>query len=148
MLALSLSGIHASAQSGSVGGTIGNKDKGVSGGHESAPPRRVARPAPAPRATPACKLASVWSNEVSGLGTSVWTISAGGVAIERGIGNALGRASLAGRNLSISFHTCCNNGTYVVQLDAACTSGHGKATVIGGWSAGTVYPVTFTAVPN
>jgi hypothetical protein len=41
VLALAATASAAFAQAGSVGGTIGNTDKSVSGGNESAPPRRI-----------------------------------------------------------------------------------------------------------
>jgi bifunctional non-homologous end joining protein LigD len=60
----------AFAQAGSTGGTIGKTDKSVSGGDASSPARRTA----APSSGSTCKLSSVWSNEIVGFGTSVWTM--------------------------------------------------------------------------
>ncbi|HZP77415.1 MAG TPA: hypothetical protein VFB45_14830 [Pseudolabrys sp.] len=146
-LALNLC-VGASAQSGSTGGTIGNVNKQAHGSDDRARPRHVSPSTAAPRPASKCKLASVWANEVANLGSSVWTISADGAAVERGLGAAQGRASLAGGTLTIRWRTCCSGGTYVVRVNASCSAGTGKVTVLDGLGAGTVNPVTFTAIPS
>jgi hypothetical protein len=140
----------AMAQAGSTGGTVGKQDKGASGGEEPAEPKsqsqrsqRHAVAAPRESSEASCKLGAVWSGEVAGVGSSVWTISSDGTAIERGLGNAQGHASLSGHTLTITFHTGLNNGNYVVQLNRSCTNGSGKATVLGGFGTG-VYSIVFT----
>jgi hypothetical protein len=137
---------------GSIGGTIGQHDKSTSGtlgGQEppASPQQRQSAP-PKKTSEASCKLASGWSNQVTGVGTSVWTISADGMAVERGMGSALGHARMAGRNLTITWRTGLNEGTYAIHLDAACGSGTGNVTVTGGLMSGAVYNATFTAVPG
>jgi hypothetical protein len=140
----------AMAQAGSTGGTVGKQDKDASGGEEPAEPKsqsqrsqRHAVAAPRESSEASCKLGAVWSGEVAGVGSSVWTISSDGTAIERGLGNAQGHASLSGHTLTITFHTGLNNGNYVVQLNRSCTNGSGKVTVLGGFGTG-VYSLVFT----
>jgi hypothetical protein len=136
----------AMAQAGSTGGTVGKQDKSASGGEEPAEPKsQHSRHASAPRESSeaSCKLGAVWAGEVAGVGSSVWTISSDGTAIERGLGNAQGHASLSGHTLTITFHTTLNNGNYVIQLNRSCTNGSGKTTVLGGLGTG-VYSVVFT----
>lgn len=79
-------------------------------------------------AASACPVAGSWSNEVTGLGVSVWTISADGAAREAGIGDASGRASVQDRALRIDWTTGGYAGFYEVTLDASCRSGHGQMT--------------------
>ena len=109
-----------------------------------------APPAPAQTSSESsqCKLASIWSNQISGLGNSIWTISLDGTAVERGLGFAQGHATISDRNLTITWHTVFSNGTYVIQLDQTCTSGRGKAMVLGGFNAGVIYTSIFTAIPS
>jgi hypothetical protein len=123
--------------------------KSISGSEEPAEPKselqRSQRHTSAPRESSeaSCKLGAVWVGEVGGVGSSVWTISSDGTAIERGLGNAQGHATLSGHTLTITFHTGLNNGVYVVQLNRSCTNGSGKATVLGGFGTG-VYSIVFT----
>ncbi|MGA8614183.1 MAG: hypothetical protein WB760_21405 [Xanthobacteraceae bacterium] len=140
----------AMAQAGSTGGTVGKQDKSVSGSEEPAEPKSQrnqhhAVSPPRESAEGPCKLASVWAGEVAGVGSSVWTISSDGTAIERGLGNAQGHASLSGHTLTIIFHTAFNNGTYVMQLSRTCSNGSGKTTILGGIPAGAVYTRTPSA---
>ena len=140
----------AMAQAGSTGGTVGKQDKSVSGSEEPAEPKSQrnqhhAVSPPREFAEGPCKLASVWAGEVAGVGSSVWTISSDGTAIERGLGNAQGHASLSGHTLTIIFHTAFNNGTYVMQLSRTCSNGSGKTTILGGIPAGAVYTRTPSA---
>jgi hypothetical protein len=92
-------------------------------------------------------LAKVWTNQVSDGISSIWTITADGTATEQGRGNAQGHAVLFGRTLTITWRISVANGNYVVQLNQACTAGTGKVVVLGGFMAGDVKNVTFTAVP-
>jgi hypothetical protein len=134
----------ALAQAGSTGGTVGKQDKSVSGTVEPSEPKSHGAVSP-PRGPSevSCKWASVWANEVAGLGSSVWTISSDGSAIERGFANAQGHASLSGRTLAIIFRSSVNNGNYVMRLNRSCTNGSGKVTVTNGIGAG-VYSAIFT----
>jgi hypothetical protein len=142
----STSGILRLVQAGSTGGNVGQVDKSSSGVITEAPQSRQAKkPEPVSRSLASCKLASVWANEVSGVGHSVWTIAADGTATEQGLGGGHGHATLSGRTLSITFRTFANNGIYSVRLNEACTAGSGKTTVLGGIPAGAVYEVTFTS---
>jgi hypothetical protein len=138
------------AQAGSTGGTLGNNDKSISGDreqHRRSGDREERKPV-APHAASNCKLESVWANELSGTGSSIWTISSDGSAVEKGLCNATGHASLAGRNLTIKYHASCDDGVYTVQLNASCTAGSGKAVVLVGLLSGTVRGVTFSRVGN
>jgi hypothetical protein len=141
-------GRAAFAQAGSTAGTLGNTDKSISGEREQ--PRRSEdhekRKSAAPHASSNCKLASVWANEMSGAGSSIWTISADGSASEKGLCNASGHASLVSRTLTIRWHAACNDGVYTVQLNESCTAGSGKAAVVEGLGTGTVYTLTFSRV--
>jgi hypothetical protein len=139
----------AFAQAGSMGGTVGKQDKSVSGSEEPAEPKSPHNPRhavspPKQSSEASCKLASIWANELAGVGSSVWTISSDGTAIERGLGSAQGHASLSGHTLTISYHTSLNNGTYVIQLNRTCSDGSGKVTILGGMLTGTVYNAVFT----
>jgi hypothetical protein len=140
----------ACAQAGSTGGTLGNTDKSISGEREQ--PRRSddheKRKSAAPHATSNCKLASVWANEMSGLGggSSIWTISSDGSAAEKGLCNGQGHASLVARNLTIKWHNSCDDGVYTVQLNESCTAGSGKAVILVGAFTGLVRTVTFSRV--
>jgi hypothetical protein len=150
-IALSAAGASgAFAQAGSTGGTLGNTDKSISGEREE--PRQPAEPrprhtAPQPKASSAaCKLAMIWSNDLSGYGTSVWTISADGAAVEQGIGNARGHATLSGHTLTINWRTGADQGIYAITLNQACTAGTGKFAVTGGMLPGRSATATFTAM--
>jgi hypothetical protein len=150
-IALSAAGaLAAFAQAGSTGGTLGNTDKSISGEREQ--PRHSEnhekRKSAAPHASSNCKLASVWANEMSGVGggSSIWTISSDGSAVEKGLCNATGHASLAGRTLTIRWHNSCNDGVYTVQLNESCTAGSGKAAIVAGMLSGDVRTVTFSRV--
>jgi hypothetical protein len=138
----------AMAQAGSTGGTVGKQDKSISGSEEPAELKSHHAVSP-PRGSSeaSCKWAAVWANEVAGLGSSVWTISSDGTAIERGFANALGHASLSGRTLTIIFRSGVNNGNYVMQLNRSCTNGSGKVTVLNGLASG-VYNAIFTRTPS
>jgi hypothetical protein len=147
----------AMAQAGSTGGTLGNTDKSISGERREEPAEPKSRPqrnqhhavtAPKQSSEASCKLAAVWANEIAGVGSSVWTISSDGTAIERGLGSAQGHASLSGHTLTIIFRTALNNGTYVMQLNRTCSDGSGKVTVLGGIPAGAVYSAVFTRTPS
>jgi hypothetical protein len=135
----------AVAQAGSTGGTIGKTDKSVSGteaeDQRHAPRRKNAAGA-------GCRLGATWSNVFSGGGTSVWTISSDGTAVEQGMGNARGRATLSGHKLVISYQWSLGQGTYVMTLNQDCSAGSGRATATGGWDAGKVWSATFTAIPG
>jgi hypothetical protein len=136
------------AQAGSLGGTIGKQDKSISGQEEQPTTQAPVRHhGTTEKSTGSfhCKLASVWSNEVAGWGTSAWTISPEGTAVERGLGNARGHATISGHTLTIIYHTALNNGTYVMRLNPACTNGSGRATVLGGVNSGQIYTAIFTA---
>src|SRR5437867_858736 len=94
--ALLLTERNACAQSGSTGGTVGKREKSISGtepGDERSTPQRKNS------AGAGCKLGSTWSNVTSDGGGSIWTISSDGTAVERGLGNARGRAVLSGHRL-------------------------------------------------
>jgi hypothetical protein len=139
----------AMAQAGSTGGTVGKQDKSVSGSEEPAEPksrrnRGHAVSPPRQASEGSCKLASIWANELAGVGSSVWTISSDGAATERGLGSAQGHASLSGHTLTISYRTSVNNGTYVIQLNRTCSDGSGKVTILGGLLTGSVYNAVFT----
>lgn len=134
----------ALAQAGNAGGTIGKQDKSISGGQRQAPMHPHAGTKKSTERSH-CKLESVWSNQVSGVGSSVWTISSTGEAVEQGMGGAQGRSTMSGRNLTITWHTGLNNGTYVIQLDQTCAAGSGKLLILGGWGAGSFYTSTFTS---
>jgi len=134
-------------QAGSTGGNVGQVDKSTSGVIEKTPQSK--QPKSLRQVTPteaSCKLASVWANEVSGLGSSVWTITSDGTATEQGLGGGHGHAVLSGHTLTINFRTAVNFGKYSVLLNQACAGGSGKSTVLGGFLAG-VYNVNFTAAP-
>ena len=140
----------AMAQAGSTGGTVGKQDKSVSGSEEPAEPKSRSRHVVSPpkgSSEASCKLAAVWAGEVAGVGSSVWTISSDGTAIERGLGGAQGHASLSGHTLTIVFHTNLNNGTYVMHLNGTCSNGSGNVNVLGGFGAGT-YTAVFTRTPS
>lgn len=140
---------NAFAQAGSTGGNIGQVDKSSSGVITETPQlQQPKKRGPINPTAASCKLASVWANEVSGVGSSVWTITSDGTATEQGLGSGQGHASLSGHTLTITFRTAINNGTYSVRLNQACTGGSGKTMVLGGIPAGAVYSVTFTAASN
>jgi hypothetical protein len=141
----------AFAQAGSTGGTLGNTDKSISGDREERSEEREEhrrsrgreeRKSAAPHAASNCKLAGVWANKMSERGSSVWTIAADGSAVEKGLCNAQGHASLVGRNLTLKWHASCSDGVYTVQLNEACTAGSGKAVYV----SGTTLTVTFSRV--
>jgi hypothetical protein len=135
---------------GSTGGNIGQHDKSSSGAFEAPAQSAPAKPQPKTRtnasAAASCRLAGTWANEVANLGSSVWTITEDGTATEKGLGNAQGHAVLSGHRLTITWHTVGANGNYIVQLNQACTGGSGKTIALGGYLAGSVWSVTFTAV--
>jgi hypothetical protein len=155
VLAVTATSNASFAQAGSTGGTIGKMDKSLSGEQrEEAPaqthPTQSRARANAEAGRPsnaACKLAAVWANEIAGLGSSVWTITADGTATEQGLGRAHGHAVLSGHGLRIAYSTLMSTGNYVVQLNQTCTGGSGETTVVSGYAAGTVRHVTFTAAP-
>jgi hypothetical protein len=142
MAALPLTARNAFAQAGSTGGTIGKHGKSVSGS-ETEDQRRT--PQRKNAAAAGCKLGSAWSN-VAPAGSSVWTISSDGTALENGMGNARGRAVLSGRRLVITWRTTLNQGTYAITLNQACTAGSGTVAVVGGLLNGQVFSTTFTAM--
>jgi hypothetical protein len=132
------------AQAGSTGGTIGKQGKSVSGtetGDERRTPQRKNS------AGAGCKLGSTWSN-VTSAGSSTWTISSNGAAVENGMGNARGRAVLSGHRLVITWHTTATQGTYTIALDHGCTAGSGTVTATGGRFGNGVHSATFTAIPG
>ncbi len=134
------------AQPGSTGGTIGQRDKSISGTSEQTPPPASTKKTfSAKPAQTACSLEKVWGNQVGDVGSSVWTITAAGAATEKGLGNAQGHATLSGHRLFIVWHTALSNGNYVVNLNPACTAGSGRTIVLGGYLAGKAWNVTFTA---
>jgi hypothetical protein len=135
----------ALAQAGSTGGTIGKRDKSISGGEEVPSSRAPIKPQHANAPNVTCSLAKVWVNRVSDGRGSIWTITADGTATEQGRGNAQGHATLSGHTLIITWRISISNGNYVVHLNKDCTSGSGKTTVLGGVAAGDVLDVTFTA---
>ncbi len=140
---LPLTGGNAFAQAGSTGGAIGKQGKTVSGSETEdqgrTPQRKNAEGG-------GCKLESTWSN-VAREGSSIWTISSDGTAVENGWGNVRGRAKLSGHRLVINWQGGLSQGIYVVTLNQACTGGSGTSTVTGGWDSGKVFSVTFTAIP-
>ncbi len=145
----SASGTLRLAQAGSTGGSVGQVDKSSSGAIEETPQlKQPNKPGPVNPTEASCKLASVWANEVSGVGSSVWRIASDGTATEQGLGGGRGHAILSGRTLTIIFRTALNNGQYSVRLNQACTGGSGKAMILGGIPAGSVYNVTFTAASD
>jgi hypothetical protein len=75
--------------------------------------------------TRGCTLASVWAGQVSDGGSSTWIISADGTAVEEGLDNARGRATMEGRKLTILWDTGRGSGDYVIQLNNDCTTGSG-----------------------
>jgi hypothetical protein len=129
------------AQAGSTGGTIAKQGKSVSGSdtedQHRTPHRKNAAGA-------GCKLGATWSNATPG-GSSAWTISSDGTAVEQGMGNARGRATLSGHKLVITYHSSFDQGTYVVTLNQACTAGSGTVAQVGGPFNGQVFSITFTA---
>jgi hypothetical protein len=132
------------AQAGSTGGTIGKQGKSVSGteteDQHHAPQRKNSTGA-------GCKLGSKWSN-VTTAGSSTWTISSDGTAVENGMGNARGRAVLSGHRLVITWHTTASQGTYAITLDHGCTAGSGTVTATAGRFGNGVHSATFTAIPG
>jgi hypothetical protein len=74
----------------------------------------------------ACGLAAVWSANLTGLGSSIWTITADGAAVEQGLGNARGTASIVGRRLTINWASGPDAaGDYIIDLNNDCISGRG-----------------------
>jgi len=131
------------AQAGSTGGTIGKQGKSVSGtetGDRRTPERKNS-------AGTGCKLGSTWSN-VTSAGSSTWTISSDGTAVERGMGSARGRAVLSGHKLVITWHTTASQGTYAITLNQNCTAGNGTVTAASGRFGDGVHSATFTAIPG
>lgn len=55
--------------------------------------------------TAGCKLAGSWPQTTTDVGSSTWVITAGGQARERGLGAAVGTASLSGSVLTITWST-------------------------------------------
>ena len=76
-----------------------------------------------------CSLEGKWTQNSEGLGPSTWTITADGEAIESGLGNAKGRATLSGGKLRIEWTIAGynNSGYYEWTLDGTCESGSGVA---------------------
>src|SRR5688572_24490049 len=76
-----------------------------------------------------CTLAGTWTQDSEGLGQSTWEITADGEAIESGLGNAKGRATLAGGKLRIDWTIAGynNSGYYEWTLDPSCRTGSGIA---------------------
>jgi hypothetical protein len=142
--ALPLTERNAFAQAGSTGGTIGKQGKSASGS-ETEDQRRT--PQRKNAAGAGCKLGSTWSN-VAPSGSSIWTISSDGTAVENGMGNARGRAVLSGHKLVITWRTTLNQGTYAIILNQACTAGSGTVTITGGIGNGGVGSSTFAAIPG
>jgi hypothetical protein len=144
-LVLSIAAVgSAFAQAGSTGGTLGNTDKSISGDREE--PRRA--PPHAKTSTPtSCKLAMVWANQINGFGSSVWTISADGTAVESGLGNGHGHAVMSGHSLTINYTTTLDQGIYAMTLNRDCTGATGKVTSISGLTTlpGRTAAATFTA---
>jgi hypothetical protein len=125
------------AQGGSTGGTIGNRNKSISG---AATGDRAGTHSATKSAT-RCKLAATWNNRAPA-GNSTWTIAANGTANEDGMGSAQGHATLSGHKLVINWHSGITSGRYIIELNRNCSGGTGQV-VIGGnsWAA------TFTAAP-
>jgi hypothetical protein len=140
---LPLTGGNAFAQARSTGGTVGKQGKPVSGSETEDQGRTPQRKN---TAGAGCKLESTWSN-VAHEGSSIWTISSDGTAVENGWGSARGRATLSGHRLVINGQTALSHGVYVVTLNQACTGGSGTTTVTGGWDNGRVFSIAFTAIP-
>jgi hypothetical protein len=140
--------VQALAQ-GSVGGTVGQHDKSTSGTFDDqgprAQPRKSSNASPAAKPSGGCALASVWQNDVPGVGNSKWTITPDGTATEQGMGAAKGHASMSGRTLTITYATAVNNGVYVMQLNQDCSGASGKIKVTGGMLSGLNLTATFTA---
>lgn len=143
-IGLAQSDSPAFAQGGSAGGTVGQHDKSSSGGFELPKPH----PQPGRQSNSAggrpCKLAMVWANTIDS-GTSTWTISADGTAVEQGLGNARGHAVLSGHTLTINYTTALDHGIYVMTLNPSCTEATGRITVTGGFMPGRTSKATFTA---
>jgi hypothetical protein len=143
MVALLPAVTAALAQAGSTGGTIGKQGKSVSGSEDQHPTPHRKNSVGA-----GCNLGATWSNVFSG-GSSIWTISPNGTAVENGGGNARGHAALSGHRLVINMHNIFSQGIYVVTLNQACTAGSGTISITGGHMAGTVIPIiTFTTIPT
>jgi hypothetical protein len=80
--------------------------------------------------SPMCTLAATWDQSLAGRGNSRWVISASGGAVESGLGNAAGIATLSGRTLTISFDAPTgHSGAYVIDLNLNCTGGQGMMTL-------------------
>jgi hypothetical protein len=135
------------AQAGSTGGTIGKQGKSASGSEPEDPSPTPQRPHRKNAAGAGCKLASTWSN-VAPAGSSIWTISSNGTAVENGMGNARGRAVLSGHNLVITWQTTTSQGTYAITLSQDCTAGNGTVIITAGPYSGLGGSSTFTAIPR
>ena len=96
---------------------------------------------------PTCTLASVWSATVSELGQSTWTISDDGTAVEQGLGNARGRATLSGKTLTIQWRAGEVTGDYVVSLNDDCSAGTGQVRWLSGPVPRRTFETTFKRQP-
>lgn len=73
-----------------------------------------------------CPLEAVWHQVLEGRGASQWTINSRGEAVEAGLGNATGTATLVGRLLTILFEAPTGHaGSYSIVLADDCTKGEG-----------------------
>ncbi len=95
-----------------------------------------------------CKLAGGWSQTTETVGSTAWTTSADGKAQESGLGNATGRATLAGSVLTIVWTTADGwGGVYRWTLDKDC-AGTGTLSFTKGPRAGDVLESTVRGRPS
>jgi hypothetical protein len=77
-----------------------------------------------------CTAAGTWVHQTDGIGSTKWTIEAGGQATEEGLGNANGVAVLTGHVLQITFLASdqVTAGVYRWTLTPNCREGTGTLT--------------------
>jgi hypothetical protein len=80
-----------------------------------------------------CTAIGAWEHQTDGIGSTRWTIAAGGQATEAGLGNATGAAVLTGHVLRIDFVASdqVTTGVYSWTLTPNCRSGTGTLRFTG-----------------
>ncbi len=95
-----------------------------------------------------CKLAGTWSQTTDTVGSTTWRTFADRKAQESGLGNATGRATLAGSVLTITWTTADGwGGVYRWTLDKTCR-GQGTLSFTKGPRAGDVVKSTVRGSPS
>ncbi|MGD9570732.1 MAG: hypothetical protein AB7V62_02450 [Thermoleophilia bacterium] len=87
----------------------------------------------ATQVAPGCTAVGTWVHVTADIGSTTWTVDAGGQATETGIGFATGTATLSGQELTITFvaNDRVTTGAYRWTLAQDCASGTGSLTMTG-----------------